>query len=225
MSATVKIALAEDEPLFRKGIASILEQQKEMEVVFEADNGAELLTFLEKGGNHPDIVLTDLKMPEVNGVEATRTISELYPHIKTIVLTNYKTRSLIVNMIHIGSASYLLKNTTARKMIATIKKVSEKGYFYDDEVLNIIKENSATLKKQRKFSFDSEELTQREKEIIKLICKQYSTKEIADKLFISNRTVDGHRNNLLLKTDSKNMAGLVVYAMLNNIITAEDLIF
>lgn len=224
MAQGIKIALTEDESLFRKGVASLLSQEEQIEVVFEAENGAELLTYLKQDHPHPDIVLMDLKTPKPNGVETIRILSNDFPHIKTIVLTNYKTRSLILNMIHIGAASYLLKNTTAKKLISTIKLVAKNGYFYDDEILNILKENSITQKKQRKPSIDCDKLTHREKEIIHLICKQYNTQEIADKLFISNRTVDGHRNHLLVKTDSKNMAGLVVYAIMNELISLEDLI-
>lgn len=224
MAQIIKVALADDEALFRKGISSILNHEKGFKIIFEAENGAQLLTFLEQNKEHPDIIMMDIKMPEVNGVEATQLISHQYPHIKIIALTSYKSKSLIVNMIDIGAASYLLKNTTAQKLIGTIQEVAERGYLYDDEVLNIIKENSGNLKKRQKFSFNCEELTKREKEVIKLVCKQYNTKEIADELFINHRTVDGHRNNLLQKTASKNMAGLVVYAILNEIVTVKDLI-
>lgn len=224
MAQKINIALVEDESLFRKGVSSLLNHEKGMKVIFEAENGAELLNFLEQNDDHPNIVLMDLNTPKVNGIQATRIIARKFPQIKIIVLTSHKTRSLILNTIQIGAASYLLKNTSAQKLISTIREVAEKGCFYDEEVLDILKENSEGIKKQRKLVFDCDELTPREKEVLKLICKQYNTKEIADKLFISNRTVDGHRNNLLMKTDSKNMAGLVVFALLNEIITTADLI-
>lgn len=223
MNHPIKIALAEDETLFRKGISFILQREKEFDVVFEAENGIELLAFLKKSNPLPDIVLMDLKMPDLNGVETTRAIVQDYPEIKIIALTSYDTKAFIANMIHIGAASYLVKNTTSKELVATIKEVAAKGFCYNSKIMEVLRENSAALKKNRRLSFE-ETLTKREEEIIKLVCQQYSTKEIADKLFINHRTVEGHRNKLLLKTGSKNVAGLVVYAILHDLVTAGDMI-
>ncbi|HET8810563.1 MAG TPA: response regulator transcription factor [Flavobacteriaceae bacterium] len=223
MADPIKIALAEDETLFRKGISFILQRETAFDVVFEAENGIELLAFLKKINPLPDIVLMDLKMPDLNGVETTRAIVQDYPEIKIIALTSYDTKAFIANMIYIGAASYLVKNTTSKELIATIKEVAAKGFCYNAKIMEVLRENSAQLKKTSRFSFD-ETLTNREEEIIKLVCKQYNTKEIAEKLFISHRTVEGHRNSLLLKTGSKNVAGLVVYAILHDLVTAGDMI-
>jgi DNA-binding NarL/FixJ family response regulator len=222
MDKPIKIALAEDEALFRKGISFILQREKAFEVIFEAENGIELLGFLKKKTAHPDIVLMDLKMPDLNGVEATRAITQDYPEIKVIALTSYETKAFIANMIHIGAASYLLKNTSSKELVATIKEVAANGFCYNNRIVEVLKEDSATLKKNQRLSFD-EPLTKREKEIVKLVCQQYNTKEIAEKLFINHRTVEGHRNNLLQKTGSKNVAGLVVYAVLNEIVAPGEL--
>lgn len=219
----IKIALADDEPLFRNGIAFLLERELGIDVVFEAENGQELLNALDENRISPDIILMDLKMPGMDGVEATRQVSDKFPHIKIIVLTSYNTKIFIRNMIDMGAASYLVKNTTPNALVTTIKEVADKGFYYDSLVLETLKEDFKNIKHIRS-AFDSWQLTGREKEIIKLICQQYSTKEIADKLFINYRTVEGHRNNLLLKTESKNMAGLVIYALQNEIINLQDLI-
>lgn len=216
----IKLILADDEPLFRNGISFLLQREPEMEILLEASNGEEVLQYLQTSHNHPDVILMDLKMPGMNGVETTKVLCEEYPDIKIIALTSYNTKIFIANMISTGAVSYLVKNTTPQQLLTTIREVAKKGFYYDDLVLEVINEDLPALKKS---SFENWELTSRECEIMKLICQQLSTKEIADKLFINYRTVEGHRNNLLLKTQSKNMAGLVVFALHHNIISLEDL--
>ncbi|MGQ3088006.1 response regulator, partial [Flavobacterium sp.] len=169
----------------------------------------------------PDIIIMDLKMPGVNGVEATEAVCEHFPSIKVIALTSYNTKPFIANMISTGASSYLVKNITPDVLLKTIREVALKGYYYDAYVLEVLKEN---IQAPKRSNFNNWDLTAREKEIIKLICMQQSTKEIADTLFINYRTVEGHRNNLLLKTQSKNMAGLVVFALQNDILKLEDII-
>lgn len=221
--ANLKLVLADDEPLFRNGISFILQREEDIEVIFEASDGVELLEFLKGSKQHPDIIIMDLKMPLLNGVDSTKIISEEYPDIKVIALTSYNTKLFIANMINTGAVSYLVKNTTPKNLLTTIREVAAKGFYYDEHVLEVIKEDLQTVK-GTKSNFHNLELTAREKEVIKLICMQYSTKEIADKLFINHRTVEGHRNNLMLKTQSKNIAGLVVFALQNEIITLQDII-
>lgn len=224
MKNKIKIILADDEVLFRKGISFLLEREENFEIIFEVSNGKELVSFLRESTIHPDIIMMDLKMPLLNGVETTRIIIEEFSDVKIIALTSYDSKSFIANMINIGAASYLVKNTTPSDMIKTINEVYEKGVYYNDQVLKIIQEGIATnLTRQNKSQFDEDYLTNREKEVLVLICKQMNTHEIAEKLFISPRTVEGHRNNLLLKTESKNVAGLVVYAIQNKMITVDDL--
>ncbi|MFC4815496.1 MULTISPECIES: response regulator [unclassified Flavobacterium] len=223
MENTIKIILADDEVLFRKGISFLLEREKNFEIIFEVSNGEELVSFLKESTIHPDIIMMDLKMPQLNGVETTRIIHNDFPDIKIIALTSYDSKSFIANMIGIGAASYLVKNTTPTEMIKTINEVYQKGIHYNEQVLKILQEGITSSVKQNRTLFDEDYLTNREKEVLLLICKQLNTHEIADKLFISPRTVEGHRNNLLLKTESKNVAGLVVYAIQNKIIAVEDL--
>ncbi len=210
----IKIALADDELLFRKGVVFMLEREKDIEITFEASNGEEVVQYLQdQPQNRPDIILMDLKMPLLNGVEATKKIQRLFPHIKIIALTSYDTKPFILNMIQEGASSYLIKNASPKEMIATIRKVEEKGFYYNERIMAMLKENSGSTPQKAKSSFDADYLTTREKEVLELICKQYSAPEIATELCISARTVEGHRNNLLLKTNSKNIAGLVVYAI------------
>ena len=221
--ATIKLAIVDDESLFRNGISFILQRENDINIIFEASDGSELIAYLKENDEHPDIIIMDLKMPLLNGVDATRIITDEFPAIKVIALTSYYTKPFIANMISIGAASYLIKNTTPQELLTTIREVSKKGYYYDEKVLEVIKDDFNAVK-HIKTGFHNLDLTTREKEVIRLICMQYSTKEIADKLFINHRTVEGHRNNLMLKTESKNIAGLVVFALQHQIINLEDLL-
>lgn len=216
MKAAVKIALVDDEVLFRKGIAFLLQREENIEIIFEASNGEELLACLEENEIKPDIIVMDLKMPVLNGVEATKIIRKSYPDIKIIALTSYDTKSFIANMIQVGAVAYLIKNTTPKDLIHTINEVAKKGFYYNENVLKIIQETIVSSKTS-KVNLETSFLSPREIEILQLICQQKTTTEIAEHLFLSPRTVEGHRNNLLLKTESRNIAGLVVYAIQNEI--------
>ncbi|MDC7998097.1 response regulator transcription factor [Gilvibacter sediminis] len=213
---TIRIGLADDEELFRKGIAFILEREEDFEVVFEAENGQKLLDTLATMDDLPDVVLTDLKMPMVNGIEATKAVLKKYPAIKVIALTSYNTRGFIANMVDIGAAAFLVKNSTPKTVKHTVREVVKRGFYYNYQVMQIIQDELQGAS-SRSLN-EAEELTTREKEILQLICDQLTTHEIAEKLFISPRTVEGHRNNLLQKTESKNVAGLVLFAIRHNLV-------
>lgn len=217
MNDKIKIALADDEELFRKGIHFLLQREANFEVIFEAANGNQLIDFLTTNSNRPDVILMDLKMPLLNGVEATKLVTQQFPDIKIIALTSYNTKSFIANMIEIGAASFLVKNASPMEMIFTINEVISNGFYYNENVIKVLKEVNTTS--TRKFtSFEKEELTAREREVLELICNQNNTSEIAERLYISPRTVEVHRNSLLIKTGSQNIAGLVVYAIQNKIV-------
>ena len=218
MKQKIKIALTDDEELFRKGISFLLQRESNFEILFEAENGQELIDNLNPK-NLPDIILMDLKMPVLNGVETTKVIHKKHPSIKIIALTSYDGKSFITNMIDVGASSYLLKNTNPKVVVHTINEVFDKGFYYDDKVLKTIHENLLSSSgKKIKSDLDKKLLSTREREVLELICEQLTTGEIAEKLYISPRTVDGHRNNLLLKTGSKNVAGLVIYGIQKKLI-------
>jgi DNA-binding NarL/FixJ family response regulator len=222
MTTTIKLALADDELLFRQGVKAILSREDSFNILFDVEDGDHLINELRQAKTLPDIVITDLKMPSLNGVEVTKLIRKEFPDIKVIALTSYFSKPFILNMISIGAVAYLAKNSTPKLMIQTIKEVATKGFFYDEQVLQFIHEKIANPKdKKVKSNFDTSYFTKREIEVLDLICKQYTTKDIADALYISPRTVEGHRNNLLLKTESKNVAGLVIYALKNRMVTLE----
>ncbi|TXD46300.1 response regulator transcription factor [Polaribacter sp. IC073] len=216
---TINIVIVDDEQLFRSGVQFLLNREQNFNVIFEAENGHELVDFISNTEEFPDVILMDLKMPEMNGIEATKAIHKTHPNIKIIALTSYDGKSFITNMIDVGASSYLLKNTSPKMVIHTINEVYEKGFYYDEKVLKIIHENIISSSGKRiKSDLDKNLLSKRELEVLELICEQKTTTEIADKLFISPRTVEGHRNNLLLKTQSKNVAGLVIYGIQKKLI-------
>jgi DNA-binding NarL/FixJ family response regulator len=223
MDTKITIAIADDELLFRQGLISILSKENNLEILFDAEDGNDMMTQLRAAKQLPEIVITDLKMPGLNGVEATKLIRKEFPDIKIIALTSYFSKPFIINMISIGAVAYLAKNSTPKLMLITINEVAEKGFYYDEQVMKFIHEGLLNNDDQvKKSNFDTTYFTKREKEVLSLICEQFTTNEIAEKLFISPRTVDGHRNNLLLKTESKNLAGLVVYAIQNKLVNLEE---
>ncbi|GAB3661080.1 response regulator transcription factor [Echinicola sediminis] len=226
MKKPIKIALADDEALFRGVLGKMLGAAGEFQVVFDVGNGLDLLSLLEKGDKEqfPDIVLMDLKMPEMNGVEATRVLTKKYPDLKVIALTSHQGKAFILNMLNLGAAGYITKSSSPEEMIEVILEVAKKGFFYSNEILQIINGDFHHQHKKNRLSpLDPGFITTREKEILLLICQQFKTQEIADKLFLSERTVEGHRNNLLSKTNSKNVVGLIVYGLQYGIIDLSDL--
>lgn len=219
----INIALADDELLFLQGLKAILGNEEHINILFDAKDGEELIKQLRDAKTLPEIVVTDLKMPNLNGVEVTKIIHKEFPKIKVIALTSYFSKPFILNMISIGAVAYLAKNSTPALMIKTIEEVYEKGFYYDGKVMQYVHESITNPKdKKIKSTFDTNYFTKREIEVLELICKQYTTVDIGEKLFISPRTVEGHRNNLLLKTESKNVAGLVIYALKNKLVSLDN---
>ena len=214
----LQLAITDDEVLFRKGLAMIINDFEGMEILLEAEDGQDLMNQLDKAAALPEILLLDLQMPNLNGIDTTKLLQAKYPDIKIIILTTHFSKGFIINMIELGAASYLPKNTEPEDMENTIRNVAEKGFYYTDEVLEVIRENMSTKKSIKPQNSFNIKFTNRELEILQLICEQYTTQEIGKKLFISPRTVDGHRNNILEKTNSRNTAGLVVYALENGIV-------
>jgi len=222
MENKINIVLADDELLFRQGLKAILSNQDNINVLFDAKDGNDLIQQLRTVEILPEIVITDLKMPELNGVEVTKLIRKEFPTIKVIALTSYFSKPFILNMISIGAVAYLAKNSTPALMVKTIEEVADKGFYYDEEVMQYIHESIVNpADKKVKSNFDTNYFTKRETEVLELICQQQTTNDIAENLFISPRTVEGHRNNLLLKTESKNVAGLVIYALKNKLVSLE----
>jgi DNA-binding NarL/FixJ family response regulator len=216
---TITIAIADDQLLFRRGMAAIINNFEGMSVVCETDNGNKLLTFLETTTQRTDVILMDLSMPELNGIDTMKIIHEKYPDQKVIILSIHNEEKFVVHLIELGANAYLFKNAEPQDVENAIRGVVEKG-FYFSESLMLTFQKRLNNKKTHVSVHDNIpiSLTTREIEILNLICQELTAQEIAEKLFISVRTVDGHRNNLLEKTGARNTAGLVIFAIKNNLV-------
>lgn len=210
MKLHLKIFLVDDHTLFREGLSFLLTNSDAQFEVFEASNGADFLTRVIEV--EPDIVLMDIEMPLMNGVETTRELFKIAPESKVIALSMHSNENYYSEMIDAGAKGFLLKNSKFESVYRAINEVCAGRNYFSSEILEAI-----IRKINHKRSYKNSELTEREIEILYNICKGFSNNEIADLLFISKRTVDKHRENILLKTQSKNTAGLVVYAIKHGI--------
>lgn len=209
----LKILLVDDHKLFREGLRLLLKNIPLVNEIYETANGKEFLEFLQKG-LMPDIVFMDIDMPELNGIDATCKAIQLYPELKVIGLSMYSDEDFYTNMIEAGAKGFILKNSGIHDVEAAIEHVIDGRNYFSQEILNgLLQSLNRKSKKAQK-----SELTEREEEVLFLICKGLSNQEIADKLFISKRTIDKHRENLLSKTASNNTAGLVMYAIKKGIV-------
>jgi len=206
------LVIVDDHKLFRDGLKLLLKTQPFIKEILEASNGEEFIQMLP--GCKPDIVMMDIAMPQMNGIDATKRAIELVPDIKIIALSMYADEEYYSNMIAAGAKAFLLKNSDIEEVQNAITSVVEgKSYFSQEIMYNLVK-NINQVKKV----VSTPDLTEREIEVLFHICKGLSNQEIGDKLFISKRTVDKHRANILEKTGNNNTASLVMYAIKNGLV-------
>ncbi|MDX9882540.1 MAG: response regulator transcription factor [Prolixibacteraceae bacterium] len=208
-----KIIIVDDHTLFRNGLKILLNNLKDYRVVAEASNGKEFLDLLET--IRPDLVLLDIEMPVMDGIKAAETALKKFPELKIITLSMYGEEDYYYQMVNAGVKGFVLKNSDIKEVKAALETVFEGGSYFSSELLENLVNNLKTIKKDKELHT---ELSEREMEILVLICQGYSNQEIADQLFISKRTVDKHRANILEKSESKNTAQLVVYAIKNRLV-------
>ena len=212
MMNNIRIIIADDHQLFRNGLKILLDAFDRFSVVGEAGNGLELIETIKE--TECDIILMDIDMPVMDGIEATRQVLEIEPGINIIALSMYGEEDYYYKMINSGAKGFLLKDSDINEVKEAIVNVSNGGNYFSQELLyNVIRKI-----KTRESEIKMANLSKREKEILNKICEGLSNQEIADVLFISKRTVDKHRANLLSKTNSKNTASLILYAIKNKII-------
>ncbi|MBD0277107.1 MAG: response regulator transcription factor [Flavisolibacter sp.] len=212
----IKVAIADDHKIFRKGVVLSLRMYTNIKFVLEADNGDELLDGLDEAA--PDIVLMDLRMPGKDGMEATKIISKEYPNMKVIVLSMYEDERFIYHMMENGANGYLLKNAEPQEIRKAIIDVYEKGYYLNNHVNRVLLKR-AHAKQKVAPSLNSEiTLTDRERDVLKLICMEFTAQEIAQKMDISPRTVEAIKDRLMERFGIKNTAGLVFFAVKNNLV-------
>lgn len=213
----INIAIADDHQLFREGLSFILSSSKKYNILFEAENGLDLLHKLEVSVL-PNVILMDLKMPQMDGIEATEKVKAKYPDVKIIILTMHHEESVILHLLDLGANGYLLKNSSSQEVANAIDQVIAKDYYFTEYITSVMIKGIRKQLKPSSIPTDDYQLTKREMEVLALICSELTTSEIAEKLCISDRTVESHRKSLLEKLDAKNTAGLVIKAMKANVI-------
>jgi DNA-binding NarL/FixJ family response regulator len=215
LNGTIKVIIADDHALFRAGVKTALSIKKDVELIAEADNGMQLLNLLKH--MEPDVILLDIQMPIMDGIATLPEIRKLYPHIKVIMLSMHNEHSMISKLMEIGANSYLAKNTDSENIYNAIKTCYEQE-FYFNELTNKALLTGLRTKRVEPHIPQEANLTEKETAILKMMCEEKTTKEIADLVDISPRTVEAIRDKLKTKTGAKSMAGLVMYAVKNGII-------
>jgi two-component system response regulator NreC len=222
MKYNISLVIADDHEIFRDGLVLMLSKQPTLNVKGQAGDGKELIELVKK--HLPDIVITDIKMPYMDGVEATKYLTQHYPSCRIIALSMFNEENLIVDMLEAGAKGYLLKNADKQEILDAIENVYEGNVYYCKHTTS----NLASMIVKSKFNLSVKKETvvfgDREKEIIKLICFQCTAQEIGNRLFISKRTVEGYRTKILEKINAKNTAGVVVYALKHNLINEADIL-
>lgn len=216
MSEPIRLAIADDHDLFREGIHSIVQKMEGIEMVLQAASGLELVSGLKDIA--VDVILMDLQMPDMDGIETTKKVREVHPEIKIIILTMHNEERMITYLMESGANGYLLKNTKKDELALAIQNTHEKGFYFNDHVSKALL-SGLKSRNPSKPSFNlAQTLSSREIEVLELICQEFTSQEIADKLFISHRTVEGHRKRLMDKFNVKNTTGLVIKAFKENLI-------
>jgi DNA-binding NarL/FixJ family response regulator len=211
MSQKVRIVIAEDHTILREGLRSLLSSSPSFEIVGEAEDGREAIKCVEKF--KPDLILTDLSMPRMNGMEAIKEIKRESPETKVLVLTVHRAEEYILATFRAGADGYLLKDSTHAELVMAVKKVLSGKQYISPEISEKVIEGYLEGKKTLKSRTSWETLTQREREILKLIAEGYKNKEIADDLCISVKTVEKHRANLMEKLDLHSIQALTAFAI------------
>lgn len=215
MNYPISIVIADDHEIFRNGFKLLLKDQRELKLIGEAEDGAQLIEVVNE--LHPDVVITDIKMPHKDGIEATKILKGSNPELKVIALTNFNDDSLIIDMLDAGAKGYLLKNTNQQELLQAARTVMDGNYYYCSATSSKLTKLIAESKYNPYRSTPTIKLTPREKDIIQLICKEYSNKEIAVALNLSTRTVESYREKIQQKIGARNVVGVVFFAIKNHL--------
>ena len=216
----IRVLLAEDHTIVRKGLRALLEEAKGIEVIDEAENGHEAV---DKSYQHqPDVVVMDISMPHLNGLEATRRIKEQNSDIKVVILTMHADGEYVLQALRAGADGYLVKQTAPAELVAAVQAAFHGDSFLSPSISKTVIEEFVRIA-ESKTEFDSyETLTGREREVLQLVAEGLSIREIADQLYISEKTARAHRANLMNKLELHNIAALTVYALRKGVISLEE---
>jgi DNA-binding NarL/FixJ family response regulator len=210
MKENYKVYIADDHTLFRKAMVSLLRTFERVSEVKDAENGKDLLTLIKT--EEPDVAIVDLQMPIMDGAETCENIIHKYPNVKIIVLTMHDGGKFILHMMDMGVHAFLLKNSEPEELEKAICAVVEKDFYHNELVASVLRKNVKEKRTRSRHFFQPVELTEREREILLLICEELTMKEIGQRLFLSENTVRNHRVNIMEKIGVNNIVGLVKYA-------------
>ncbi len=210
MKKQLKVYMADDHTLFRKAMVNLIRGFENVDDVKDAENGKELLTLMKY--QTPDVAIVDLQMPVMDGAETCENILQKYPDVKIIILTMHDSERYILHMMEMGVHAFLLKNTEPDELEEAINAVVEKDFYHNHLVASVLRKNVKERKTGHRPVFSATELSEREKEIVMLVCQELTIKEIGQKLSLSENTVRNHRVNIMEKVGVNNMVGLVKYA-------------
>ena len=206
----LKVYIADDHTLFRKAMVNLLRSFERITDVKDAENGKELVTLIKY--EMPDVVIVDLQMPVMDGTETSTIILQKYPEVKIIILTMHDSNKFILHMMDLGVHAFLLKNTEPDELEKAIYAVADKDFYHNELVAAVLRKNVTEKRMSQRPTFQLPELTEREKEVLLLICQELTMKEIGQRLFLSENTVRNHRVNIMEKVGVNNIVGLVKYA-------------
>ncbi len=211
MNTSIRIALADDHKLLRSGLVSILQSDPRFKVVQEVSNGKELLGGLS--GFRPDVVLLDLEMPVLSGKETLEQIRNTDKELKVLILTMHQNKAFMYQMMELGANGYLVKDTDPKEVIRAIIKVYTTGFYFSDQLSRAMLSGISNPALKASAQLPEHGLSERELDVLRLICKEMTTAEIGEALFLSPKTIEGYRKILMEKVNARNMAGLVLFAV------------
>lgn len=219
MNDQIKIALVDDEQLILEGVNMLLSKEKNFSVTMMANDATVFLKSLENISEEdfPNIALVDVQMQPMNGFELVEVLKDKYPDLKIIILSSHYKTSVLGYMVKLGVSAFLPKNSNKKLFIEAITKVHENGIFFTSEDHQMLLSYMNNTSKKKSLFDINDDLSEREREVVKLICQELTNHEIAEKLFISPRTVESHRQRAIEKIGAKNTVGIVIYAIINNI--------
>jgi len=215
--ANINIGIVDDHKIVRDGVKVMVEDHPGFDIICEAENEKEAIE--QCSNNNVDVLIMDITMPVMDGIEATLIIKENHPDIKILALTMLSEDQHIRKMIKAGASGYILKNSGKQELIKAIESIIEGKHYFSNDATQAILQELVNPDVNKVNDEEDVHITEREREVLKLIVNEFTNQEIADKLFVSVRTIDAHRRNLLQKTGAKNTAGLVKYALKNKLFT------
>jgi DNA-binding NarL/FixJ family response regulator len=219
----IRIALVDDHQLFRKSLTSLLNSSDDFEIIYDTDDGLHFIEYAK--AVNIDVVLLDIQMPILSGFEVCKQLKMMNPEIKILIISQLTSKEVIHYVMECGADGFCSKNSSPEHLEIAIRKIMEHDYYFDNELGSVIRD-AILWDKNSNLYFDfskSVTYTKREVEIIKMVCREMSTKQIANSLFISSRTVDNHKKNIMNKTQTKNFVGVILFALKINVISLEDL--